>query len=100
MMKLIHKRNRSKLSHRILSVFIAVTFISSLVLPPSFAQGIQLLNLPAPGAMVNPSQGFVPVLLKGMMIQPDQPLRFDFIVDSGNGSSQVEDIKKESETPR
>ena len=58
----------------------------SLILSPSasYAQAINLLNLPVPGAMVPLSPAFVPVLLKGMTIHPENPLQFDFIVDSGN----------------
>ncbi|MFT5388213.1 MAG: hypothetical protein ACI9E5_001349, partial [Candidatus Omnitrophota bacterium] len=36
-----------------------------------------------PGSMVKPTDDFVPILLKGMTIYPNEPLRLDFIVDNG-----------------
>jgi len=71
----------------------------SLIFTPSaaLAQSINLLNLPVPGAMVTPSPAFVPVLLKGMTIYPDDPLTFDFIIDSGNTDFATDQIKAESE---
>ncbi|MBI3616934.1 MAG: hypothetical protein HY210_01765, partial [Candidatus Omnitrophica bacterium] len=62
-----------------------------------YAQSIASLNLPVPGAMVGPSQAFVPVLLKGMTIHPDNPLQFDFIIDSGNTNFTQDQIKDESQ---
>jgi len=69
----------------------------SLVLGPSAAQAQSILNLPMPGTMVTPSPAFVPVLLKGMTIHPDDPLKFDFIVDSGNTEFTIDEVKGESE---
>ncbi len=47
--------------------------------------------------MVQPSAAFAPVLLKGMTVHPDDPLRLDFIVDGGESGLPVAEIKKESE---
>ncbi len=43
----------------------------------------QSLTLPAPGIPVALSQAFQPVNLKGIKIDPVNPLRFDFIIDKG-----------------
>ena len=82
-------RNRSRFAYRLLSAFIAFTFSLTSILPPSYAQTIAALNLPAPGMMVTPTPAFVPVLLKGMTIDPENPLQFDFIVDTGNSGLDV-----------
>ena len=74
-----------------------VVLVFSLVVPSSFAQGIESLNLPAPGTAVNLSAGFVPVLIKGMVISPKEPLRLDFIIDSGNTTFSADEIKQESQ---
>ncbi|MDE2027866.1 MAG: response regulator [Candidatus Omnitrophica bacterium] len=42
------------------------------------------MGLPAPGAMLNLSPSYEPVLIKGLRIHPDDPLTFDFIIDTGN----------------
>ena len=71
----------------------------SLVLTPSagYAQSINLLNLPIPGTMLAPSPAFVPVLLKGMTVHPEDPFQFDFIIDSGNTEFSSDQVKEESE---
>ena len=92
MMKLIQRRYFS-----LLSAFSAFLFILTTSAPPMLAQGVYPLSLPVPGTLVNPSSAFVPVLLKGMTIHPDDPLKFDFILDSGNTSLSREAMTKESE---
>jgi len=42
--------------------------------------------LPAPGVMVHLSTEFNPPILKGIRIHPDNPFRFDFILDQGDNS--------------
>jgi len=68
----------------------------SLIFSPSAAHAQSILNLPIPGAMVSPSPAFMPVLLKGMTIHPDDPLKFNFIVDSGQVGLDVDEVRKES----
>jgi len=87
---------------KVISAFLSVVFLSSNLYyaTPGFAQGpvgIGMLNLPTPGSMVMPSPAFVPVLLKGMTIHPEDPLKFDFIVDSGNTRFPQDKVKEESE---
>ena len=81
----------------LLSSFVALIFVLTILSPVSYAQNINVLNLPAPGKMVYTSPAFVPVLLKGMIIHPEDPLKFDFIIDSGNSTFSPEEIRKESE---
>ncbi len=45
------------------------------------------LELPKPGTMVSLSPAFQPVLLKGLKVDPKNPFRFDFIVDTGDSPS-------------
>jgi len=88
---------KTTFGYRVFSTFVAFTFIFSSIIPPRLAQAQSVLNLPAPGAMVQLSPAFVPVLLKGMTIYPDDPLKFDFIIDSGNTNFAPDEIKIESE---
>ncbi|MBF0478823.1 MAG: hypothetical protein HQL26_05015 [Candidatus Omnitrophica bacterium] len=46
--------------------------------------------LPTPGAMVNLSPAFVPALLRGVTVHPENPLQFEFIVDSGNEKTTLD----------
>ncbi len=54
------------------------------------------MNLPVPGVMVKPTVGFNPTLLVGVKVHPDNPFRFDFIVDTGEDKLQGEELKAES----
>src|SRR3990167_9123663 len=104
MITYFEKRHNS-LPYRILSAFIAFTFIFSLVLPPGYAQLIPaspaggpqtLLNLPAPGAMVTLSAGFTPAIIKGVTIDPANPFEFNFIVGTGDDHLKDEEFRQES----
>jgi len=81
-----------------MAFIVIVAFLWSYLLStPVYAQNYSVVNLPLPGAMVNPSPGFEPVLIKGMTIHPDNPLNFEFIIDSGNSDLTQDEIKQESE---
>ena len=97
MSKVHHKKTR--LIYKIFSSFLSFTFLFTTILSPSYAQsvGMGLLNLPVPGTMVVPSPAFMPVLIKGMIIDPQDPTQFQFIIDSGNTDFSNDKIKKESE---
>ncbi len=75
----------------------AAVFISSTFALPLKAYAQSVMELPAPGAMVSLSDAYVPVMLRAVKSHPDQPLVFDFIVDSGNTKASQEEVRKESE---
>ena len=68
---------------KIISIFILVCFIFTSVRNPAYSQDVssQIFHLPAPGVMVHLSPPLDPPILKGIKIHPDNPLRFDFILD-------------------
>ena len=77
---------------------IVFLLITSLLLSPvcGYAQGF-VSTLPEPGKMVAVSPAFTPVLVKGLVVHPDKPLDFNFIVDSGNEVVDAGVIKEQSE---
>jgi len=93
----ISKNNN--LTFRCLSNLIVFVLSFSLVFSPSiaYAQSQFVLNLPIPGAMVQPTGVFMPVLIKGISIHPENSLEFDFIVDSGDSQLEDEALKVEAE---
>ena len=83
-------------------------FISSVMgpigpIPLAQAQASTLVGkgifLPAPGEMIPLSSAYTPVLIKGVKIHPDNPLLFDFILDSGHSGLPVtgKEFKAESQ---
>jgi len=86
--------------YRFLCLFISVAMVLLTIQRPACAQTsapLSYLNLPAPGTMVTLSPAYTPVLLKGMTLYPDDPLKFDFIVDSGHTNFAGDELKTESE---
>lgn len=77
----------------------SITFIGNTLLPiPAFAQVASpvVSNLPISNTMISVSPGFSPMLLKGLKIFPEEPLKFDFIVDSGESGLEGEALEDES----
>jgi len=60
-------------------------FLVNTLGPVPLAQA-QDFHLPAPGVMVHLSLPLNPPILKGIKIHPDNPFRFDFILDQGDSS--------------
>lgn len=90
--------NSHKISifHRLMTTFLAGLVFLTSILHPAYAQ--DALHLPPVGVMVEASRSFVPVLLKGMSVDVNQALHFDFIIDTGNKQIDQPDIKKEIES--
>ncbi len=78
---------------RVISALLVVIFSSSLILPPSVVQAQIIPTLPPPGTMVMASPHFVPVLLKGIQPDPQNPLQFTFFFNTG-------DVKESDEALR
>ncbi len=95
--------NHERRTTKFVTWFVLVCFSLTTIFPPTIlAQTVTpvpspLLGLPQPGVMVNPTANFVPVILKGVKVYADNPLRFDFIVDSGDSKLEGENLKGESE---
>lgn len=64
-------------------------------LPQVWAQDV--MSLPPPGTRVALSLPLVPALLKGLKIYPQDPLRFDFILDQGDQVADDVELKNVSE---
>jgi len=63
--------------------------------PLPLAQAQDFL-LPAPGVMVHLSHEFKPPILKGIKVHPNNPFRFEFILDKGDSRLDTDQLKQES----
>ena len=84
---------------RLVSGVVLFTFILQPIAPHiCFAQTPlpTPLGLPAPGTMLGISAPHTPVLMTGMTVHPENPLRFDFIVDTGDDRLQGEALRAET----
>jgi len=93
-----HNRSMSRYLYKALSCLMVIVFLAGqigVVFPSNaYSQSLPtvqtgVFNLPAVGAMISTTPSFVPAEMKGIKIFPDNPLRFDFIIDTGN--TQFED---------
>jgi len=96
--------------HRILCPILLVCFLTNNLIVPGYAQAITALGeqdvgaslrLPNPGEMTHLSPQFNPPMLKGIKVHPDNPFRFDFILDIGDSPSLTKEgvrgsLKEES----
>ncbi|MDP8266493.1 MAG: hypothetical protein P9M07_06045 [Candidatus Aceula meridiana] len=78
------------------TLVVLLAFLVNFALSPSIGYA-GLLGLPSPGTMVPLSSGFIPTILRGIRIHPDNPFEFDFIVDNGNSGLEGDELKKEGE---
>ena len=77
------------------AIFTIISFLSISIFPSqALAQGV--FGLPQPGTMVSLSPSFYPVLLRGVQVHPENPLRFDFIMDTGDTGLEGEAFKQEA----
>jgi phosphoglucomutase len=67
----------------------------------AFGPGISRAQslLPQPGTTLSTSPSYIPVLIKGMKVHPDNPVLLDFIVDSGHSGFKIDSqaFKNESQ---
>lgn len=92
----MHGLRRRKSFYRLSSVLVIFHFLASLIFPiPGQAQLIS--NLPPPGTLVTTSPAFSPAILKGITVNPENPLLFDFLVDLGDSGLKGEAISPEAE---
>ncbi len=88
-------RKQNRLLFRIGAFVTILSFLSNSIILPSRAYAQNALNLPAPGSMVTMSPGYAPVIIKAVTIHPENPLKFDFIVDLGKNTGMSERRLKE-----
>ncbi len=90
------RKKQDRLLFRIGAFFTILSFLSNSIVLPSRAYAQNALNLPASGVIATPTPSFIPPVMKGIKIFPDNPLRFDFIIDTGQSKLADNALKTES----
>ncbi len=80
---------RSLFLRPFLSFIIILSFVLSSLGPIPWAEAQDFL-LPAPGVRVGLSPESNPPILKGIKVHPEDPFKFEFILDTGDSGSSVE----------
>ena len=88
---------------RCLSALLCLILAFDFVVPirPGQAQGAAVLDggvsgLPSPGQRLGPSPAFAPVVLKGIKVDPENALQYDFIVNRGDADFGETALRQES----
>ena len=87
--------NKFLKNHSKCVAIVAALFFSwnMLVIPVSYAQ---LAFLPPVGTMVNLTSTYNPLLVEGIKLYPDNPFKFDFIVDTGDQHLNQQEVQFEA----
>ncbi len=80
---------------RLIATIICLTFSLS-NLQYVNAQDFSVNQLPVPGTLVGISTPFSPLTLKGLIVNPQKPLEFQFIVDTGRGPQDPAIVKDQA----
>ncbi len=87
-------RPKFALARKVVSSVMAFAFLTNLATPA----GAQLASLlPTPGSAVTISPVFMPPLLKGVLVHPENPFLFDFVVSPGQDKVSGQTLKDESQ---
>lgn len=95
----VHKSWRN-VFRKTVSVVITAVLIWGTVVPPApvrAAESVSVLDLPAPGTMVQPTARFQPALLRGIRLDFDNPLKFEFIIHPGESPADEATFRGESD---
>jgi len=99
---MIFKNKKFRNFSKTLALIILVPFVCLCICPASVqnAYAQTSLNLPAPGSMVLTTPAYMPVMMKGVQIHLDNPLLFDFILDTGKSGLKVDSTEFKAESQK
>ena len=84
---------KSKL-FKTICISIITLFANTVFIPAGFSQPQILLNLPGPNQFVPLSNSYSFPILKGIKLNPDNPLQIDFIIDTGDTGRKLDQAEQ------
>ena len=88
-------RERFSFHMRMLAAVVLCSFTMTTIIPaPAFAQ--MMRHTPSTSVILQPTSSYSPMVIKGIQLVPENPLRFDFIVDKGASGLNGQELKEES----
>ncbi len=94
----MNKKINNNLAKVIISLIVCVFSLNTIMPSLSWAQSVssQSFSLPQAGSMLALSDSFRPTVIKGLKIYPENPFKFDFIVDTQDSGLLGKDLQEES----
>lgn len=96
-MNLYIKNSTFKHLHRILCVWVALMFFTNIVFCASLGYAQTVLNLPAAGTMLVSNGVYAPMVIKGINIDLENGLNFDFIMNEGDTHFSDQEFAQEAQ---
>jgi len=90
-----HVQQLQDFSRRVIIWFVILCFSLNLIAPQ--IASAQMAFLPQAGVMVQTSAVFTPVIITGMRLDAADPLKVDFLIDTGDDQLEGEPFKNESQ---
>jgi len=88
---------RKSMFSRAINLSVLVIFVSTMTATPRGYAQEGIIGLPQPGTMVNLSSAYVPLMITGLTVHPENPLLMDFIVSTGNSGMNAAQVKQQSD---
>ena len=88
--------SQKNLWNRLCALVAGIGLLAASLVPVPVVWAQTQLSLPLPGTRVHLSAGYAPLTLRGVMVHPENPFRFDFIVDTGDSELQSAALQEES----
>jgi len=94
-------RKKKSLWYRIASLCFSFLFLFNFTIFPTSVQA-QIVNdttfnLPLPGSMITTTEAFQPAVMTGIVLNPEDPLEFEFMINNGESNLEGEAFQKEAE---
>lgn len=89
-------QNRNAVRRNISRAVVLAFVVEVVLFPIRPALGQEATSLRLPGQMVSESLEYFPAVLRGLQYFPDDPLKFNFIIDAGDEDLAGESLKNES----
>ena len=90
---------KNKILLKAISLFVILAFGESVLFPSYIPKALaqNALGMPSAGTLVNLSEPFTPLIVRGLQVFPKDPLRLNFIIDQAESKLENQELKKETE---
>ena len=82
---------------RVTSIIMAVCLASQIATAPGFAMMPDNPEFPPATQILASTAPFTPVIIKGVVIHPEDPLKFDFLMDTGTSRPKGDTLRQEAD---
>lgn len=86
------------MTRKLIASIVCLCVILTSVVPPVFAAQNPINTLPVPGEVVLTTDAFQAPALAGLSVYPNNPLKFDFLIDAGDSNPTRAELSEQAST--